>query len=309
MMYLITHLWIWLLLALIIGLVIGWITCSGEPTRWWTGWVPWGTAAFLIGLMAAVLKLLPNRAGYLLDTGLLLFGTYIIGCCIGCLIKQWLAGSKEGTGHAMAVAGAGAGAGAAGAGAVHRTASAPAAASHSAPAAPVTPAAAPVERAAAPAQPAPVQPAPVMAAPAAKPAEPDYGPEPQVEVPEGIVGKRPRGYAAPIGGKADDLKRIRGIGKQNEGRLHALGIWHFSQIAAWVREEIDWVGSYLAFPGRIDREDWVGQAKLLASGKETEFSKRVDSGEVATSRDDGGQGQGNVADLSKIDNANPKPKG
>ena len=150
--------------------------------------------------------------------------------------------------------------------------------------------------------------APAPAPVAAAPAEPDYGPEPVVDAPANLPGKRPRGYAAPIGGKADDLKRIRGIGKQNEGRLHALGIWHFSQIAAWVRDEIDWVGSYLAFPGRIDREDWVGQARVLAKGGDTEFSKRVDRGEVATSRDSGDKGHDNVADLSSITNANPKDK-
>ena len=50
---------------------------------------------------------------------------------------------------------------------------------------------------------------------------------------------------------ADDLKLIKGVGPQNEKRLHALGIWHFSQIAAWTPENVEWVGGYLAFPGRI----------------------------------------------------------
>jgi predicted flap endonuclease-1-like 5' DNA nuclease len=108
---------------------------------------------------------------------------------------------------------------------------------------------------------------------------------------------KPAGLASPRGGKADDLKRIRGIGKQNEGRLHGLGIWHFDQIAAWSKKEIEWVGHFLAFPGRIEREDWVPQAKVLATGAETEFSKRVDKGEVATSLDDGSNGQANVAAL------------
>ncbi len=109
---------------------------------------------------------------------------------------------------------------------------------------------------------------------------------------------KPVGLAAPRGGKADDLKRIRGIGKQNEGRLHGLGIWHFDQIAAWSKKEIEWVGHFLAFPGRIEREDWVPQAKVLATGAETEFSKRVDRGEVATSTDDGSNGQSNVHSLT-----------
>jgi predicted flap endonuclease-1-like 5' DNA nuclease len=108
------------------------------------------------------------------------------------------------------------------------------------------------------------------------------------------AGRRPYGLASPLGGQPDDLKRIRGIGPQNEGRLHGLGIWHFTQIRAWSEENIKWVGSYLAFSGRIDREKWVDQARELAAGHETEFSRRVAAGKVATSRDDGSHGQGNV---------------
>lgn len=77
-------------------------------------------------------------------------------------------------------------------------------------------------------------------------------------------GRRPPGLAAPHGGQADDLRRIRGIGPQNEARLHRLGIWHFAQIAAWDGDNVKWASSYLAFPGRIDREGWVEQAKALA---------------------------------------------
>jgi predicted flap endonuclease-1-like 5' DNA nuclease len=108
------------------------------------------------------------------------------------------------------------------------------------------------------------------------------------------AGRRPYGLASPLGGQPDDLKRIRGIGPQNEGRLHGLGIWHFMQIRAWSEENVKWVGSYLAFAGRIDREKWVDQARELAAGHETEFSRRVAAGKVATSRDDGSQGQGNI---------------
>jgi len=80
-------------------------------------------------------------------------------------------------------------------------------------------------------------------------------------------GRRPYGLARAIG-QADNLKRIRGIGPQNEGRLHKLGIWHFSQIAAWSDENVKWVGSYLAFSGRIHREKWIAQARELAAGKD-----------------------------------------
>jgi predicted flap endonuclease-1-like 5' DNA nuclease len=108
-------------------------------------------------------------------------------------------------------------------------------------------------------------------------------------------GSRPLGLAAPRGGVADDLKRIKGIGKQNEARLHGLGVWHFDQIAAWSAQNVKWVGSYLAFSGRIDREKWVSQSSELAAGRKTEFARRVDAGLVKTSRDDGSHGQDNIA--------------
>lgn len=63
---------------------------------------------------------------------------------------------------------------------------------------------------------------------------------------------------------ADRLTIIQGIGPVNERKLNELGIWHFDQIGSWTKEEIVWVGSYLAFPGRIERENWVGQAQELA---------------------------------------------
>jgi len=92
---------------------------------------------------------------------------------------------------------------------------------------------------------------------------------------------RPAALAAPIEGGADDLKRIRGVGPKLEELLHSLGIYHFSQIAGWGPSEVAWMDSNLeGFVGRVTRDDWVGQSKLLAAGGETEFSRRVDRGEV-----------------------------
>jgi branched-chain amino acid transport system ATP-binding protein len=73
-------------------------------------------------------------------------------------------------------------------------------------------------------------------------------------------GARPPAVERPHGAKGDYLTLIDGIGPVNQRKLNELGIWHFHQIAAWTPAEIAWVGSYLAFPGRIEREDWVGQA-------------------------------------------------
>lgn len=69
---------------------------------------------------------------------------------------------------------------------------------------------------------------------------------------------------APRGGKADDLKRIGGIGPQIERKLHEAGIWHFDQIAALSDAEVDWLDGQLRFRGRIRRDDWIGQARALA---------------------------------------------
>ena len=69
-------------------------------------------------------------------------------------------------------------------------------------------------------------------------------------------------------GEPDDLKKISGVGGVLEGKLNALGIYHFSQIAALTDDEISNIDTHLNFPGRIKRDDWVGQAKNLAEGGE-----------------------------------------
>ncbi len=76
--------------------------------------------------------------------------------------------------------------------------------------------------------------------------------------------------------KPDDLKRIKGVGDKIEVALNDLGIYTYAQIAKWNDENVAWVDEYLSFKGRITRDNWVEQAKLLAQGKETEFSQRFD---------------------------------
>ncbi|MBI3434894.1 MAG: NADH-quinone oxidoreductase subunit NuoE [Proteobacteria bacterium] len=95
------------------------------------------------------------------------------------------------------------------------------------------------------------------------------------------VGARPQALVAARAGAADDLKRIRGVGPVNESKLNALGVYHFDQIAGWGRAEIRWVETYLAFPGRIDREGWVGQSKLLAAGPAERTSRPAGRDEAA----------------------------
>lgn len=95
------------------------------------------------------------------------------------------------------------------------------------------------------------------------------------------VGSRPAGMSAPRDGKADDLKHIKGVGPKLEKLLNSMGFYHFSQVASWSPDEVAWVDENLeGFKGRVSRDGWIDQAKTLAAGGETEFSKRVDDGEV-----------------------------
>jgi NADH-quinone oxidoreductase subunit E len=100
------------------------------------------------------------------------------------------------------------------------------------------------------------------------------------------VGSRPPAIEAPRDGGGDDLQRIKGVGPINEKRLHELGVYRFGQIAAWTRNEIRWVGTYFAFPGRIDREQWVAQAANLAHGasgpKDDQPHQSLPTGKIGT---------------------------
>jgi NADH-quinone oxidoreductase subunit E len=97
-----------------------------------------------------------------------------------------------------------------------------------------------------------------------------------------VTGKaaRPQGIAAARGGKPDNLQRISGIGPKNEKTLHGLGFFHFDQIAAWSEDEVAWVDDHLKFNGRILREEWINQAKLLAEGNDEEFHRLYGTGGV-----------------------------
>jgi NADH-quinone oxidoreductase subunit E len=80
---------------------------------------------------------------------------------------------------------------------------------------------------------------------------------------------RPKGIEKPAA--VDDLKLISGVGPKIEGILHSLGIFTYAQVASWKKAEREWVDGYLKFHGRIEREDWVKQAKALAKGGVDEY--------------------------------------
>ncbi|UXX83971.1 hypothetical protein [Roseovarius pelagicus] len=123
---------------------------------------------------------------------------------------------------------------------------------------------------AAPADAIPPDAEPVVAAPAAAPpaaaAPAPLAPEAQAQ---------PETLSAARGGNADNLKLIKGVGPKLEALLNKMGFYHFDQIAGWTAKEVAWVDQNLeGFKGRVSRDNWVEQAKTLAEGGETEFSKR-----------------------------------
>ena len=103
-------------------------------------------------------------------------------------------------------------------------------------------------------------------------------------VEDAAVSATPELLKAPRDGEADDLKKIKGVGKKIEEKLNGFGVYHFDQIANWSDEQVKWIGGELAFAGRIERENWIDQANVLASGGDTEFSRRVEKGKVSSSK-------------------------
>ncbi|MCY4337040.1 MAG: NADH-quinone oxidoreductase subunit NuoE [Litoreibacter sp.] len=123
------------------------------------------------------------------------------------------------------------------------------------------------------AAPAPKKPA------AKKPAPKKAAAKPKAEL--AATGEKPEMLTAAREGGPDNLKLIKGVGPKLEALLHKLGVFHFDQVAAWKDAEVAWVDENLeGFKGRVSRDNWVAQAKTLAEGGATEFSKRVKKGDV-----------------------------
>jgi branched-chain amino acid transport system ATP-binding protein len=131
---------------------------------------------------------------------------------------------------------------------------------------------APVKLAAkADAKPVAAKPAPVaktVAKAAPKPSVKEPAAKPAAAKPASVVAANTGGVsnalAGPRDGKADDLLKIKGIGPVNQRKLNEHGIYHFDQIGAWKKADIKAAEAYLAFDGRIAREDWMTQARALA---------------------------------------------
>ncbi|MEY4269566.1 MAG: hypothetical protein RLZZ58_782 [Pseudomonadota bacterium] len=128
--------------------------------------------------------------------------------------------------------------------------------------------------------------APVIAAPAAPlvPAKPDIpvaAPVKFAEAPAPVVAA-PAATAAPkiaaAVGAPDNLELIKGVGPKLNALLISLGVRRFDQIAAWGASEVAEVDQFLGnFTGRIDRDNWIDQAGLLARGDTAAFEAKYGS--------------------------------
>ena len=73
----------------------------------------------------------------------------------------------------------------------------------------------------------------------------------------------------------DDLTRLKGVGPKLAAALEGLGITSLETIANWDDAEIDRVDSKLGrFQGRIRRDDWVTQARLLTGGDKAAYEAK-----------------------------------
>lgn len=95
-------------------------------------------------------------------------------------------------------------------------------------------------------------------------------------VPEPQPDPEPSPEPAPApSGDADDLSQIKGLGPKLVTILAEQGVTRFDQIAAWTDDDVERIDATLGrFQGRITRDQWVEQAKLLAKGDRDGFSER-----------------------------------
>ncbi len=90
-----------------------------------------------------------------------------------------------------------------------------------------------------------------------------------------VPAAAPEPAPTPAASAGDDLTTIKGLGPKLAVTLNELGVTSYAQIAAWSDSEIDRIDSQLGrFSGRIRRDNWVEQAKLLSSGDESGFASK-----------------------------------
>jgi predicted flap endonuclease-1-like 5' DNA nuclease len=117
---------------------------------------------------------------------------------------------------------------------------------------------------------------PVVEQKAAPVAEPLAVAAPIAAMPVHEASAGPVRLSGPRGGAGDDLKEIEGIGPALEKLVNSLGFYHFDQIANWSEADVAVVDAEMkTFKGRITRDRWVAQAKLIVAEGLEAFRERA----------------------------------
>jgi len=98
------------------------------------------------------------------------------------------------------------------------------------------------------------------------------------DVVDQFIGIDSHASVEPAKGPGDTLTQLKGLGPKAASRLNELGVTRFDQIASWNEADVNAIDAQMgAFKGRITRDRWVEQARLLAKGDiaafEAEFGK------------------------------------
>jgi predicted flap endonuclease-1-like 5' DNA nuclease len=247
MSYLLTLGWPWFAAACALGALIGYLTTS--PAKDAPAAPGWNTiaiaAALAVGAAASWLGLLEGRVALMVDISLISAVAYLVGLPVGGALKVTQAATPAyAVKRPMVVL-----RGVASEVCEPIIGSSPDAQEASA-------------AVAAPTQ-ASVEPALEAAASAAK-ALNEKAAEMRASSGKAAAGERPSMLTAPRGGAPDDLAKIKGVGPKSVEKLHALGVFHYDQIAAWSDDNVKWIESSIGAAGRVKRNGWVAQAQALS---------------------------------------------
>lgn len=249
MSYLLTLGWPWFAAACGLGALAGYVTTSpAKDAPAAPGWNLIAIAATLgAGAGASWLGLLDGRAALTMDVLLIAALAYLVGLPVGAALKMTQAApAYAGKRPIVVLRGA----------------------TRDDDELTVAPSPEPQDEIVAAAQPETamsVEPALEAAALAAKALN---GKAAQMRAPTGKTapGAPPAALPAPRDGAADDLAKIKGVGPKSVEKLHALGVFHYDQIAGWSDDNVKWIEAALGAAGRVKRNGWVEQARALSGG-------------------------------------------
>ncbi|MGJ0453728.1 MAG: hypothetical protein ACR65T_10950 [Methylocystis sp.] len=247
MSYLLTLGWPWFAAACALGALAGYVTTSrAEDAPAAPGWNLIAIAVTLgAGAAASWLGLLDGRAALTMDVLLIAALAYLVGLPVGAALKTTQAAPAYAGKRPIVVL----------RGAVSDVYESPV--EHS-PEPQVE-----IVATAQPETPTSVEPALEAAASAAKALNEKAA---QMRAPSGKMasGAPPAALPAPRDGAADDLAKIKGVGPKSVEKLHALGVFHYDQIAGWSDDNIKWIEAAIGAAGRVKRNGWVEQAQALS---------------------------------------------